>query len=230
MTRIGSATRLDVLPDESVDLVFTDPPFGANINYSDMNFLWESWLGRTTDTTEEAIVNRMQGKGVDEYAKLLQSSLSEAYRVLRAGHWMLLVFMNSSAEVWAAIRAAVDAAGFTLVSADVFDKHHGTFKQFVSPNTTGADLVLHCLKPAGPVATKADSTFESLDKFLASIDLTRYVQPFLHVARPSEMDFRRLYSEWISMSVANGSDAFLDFAEFRQQVMRHVGSETPGAL
>lgn len=230
VTRIGSATRLDMLPDESVDLVFTDPPFGANINYSDMNFLWESWLGRTTDTTEEAIVNRMQGKGVDEYAKLLQSSLSEAYRVLRAGRWMLLVFMNSSAEVWAAIRAAVDEAGFTLVSADVFDKHHGTFKQFVSPNTTGADLVLHCLKPAGPVATKADSTCESLDKFLASIDLTRYVQPFLHVARPSEMDFRRLYSEWISMSVANGSDAFLDFAEFRQQVMRHVGSETPGAL
>jgi hypothetical protein len=45
------------LPDASVDLVFTDPPFGANINYSEMNILWESWLGRFTDNTHEAIIN-----------------------------------------------------------------------------------------------------------------------------------------------------------------------------
>ena len=94
----GSATDLSWLPDSSIDLIFTDPPFGANINYSEMNLLWESWLGRTTDTAEEAIVNRFQSKGLDEYRKLMLRSLEEAHRVLRPGHWMLLVFMNSSAQ------------------------------------------------------------------------------------------------------------------------------------
>ena len=54
----GSATSLDWLPDESVDYVFTDPPFGSNIFYADSSFLWEAWLGKETDRSAEAVVNR----------------------------------------------------------------------------------------------------------------------------------------------------------------------------
>ena len=35
--------RLKGLPDDSVDYIFTDPPFGENIYYADLNFLVESW-------------------------------------------------------------------------------------------------------------------------------------------------------------------------------------------
>jgi adenine-specific DNA methylase len=121
----GSAANLDYLPDESVDFIFTDPPFGANINYSEMNFLWESWLGDFTDAVDEAIVNRFQGKGLREYEELMASSLSECYRVLRSGHWMLLVFMNSSSKVWDALRSAIRRAGFVAKRVDIFDKQHG---------------------------------------------------------------------------------------------------------
>ncbi|MBK6431533.1 MAG: hypothetical protein IPF85_12335 [Anaerolineae bacterium] len=93
---LGSATNMDYLPDNSIDLIFTDPPFGANINYSEMNILWESWLGQFTDTAHEAIVNRVQGKDVEAYQNLMTASMCECFRVLRSGHWMLLVFMNSS--------------------------------------------------------------------------------------------------------------------------------------
>src|SRR5205823_1718444 len=51
----NSATSLGYLPDNSIDLIFTDPPFGGNINYSEMNLLWESWLDSFTNTTDEAI-------------------------------------------------------------------------------------------------------------------------------------------------------------------------------
>jgi len=60
---------------------------------------------------------------------------------------MMLVFMNSSAKVWDALRTAVHRAGFVAERIDIFDKQHGTFKQFVSENTAGCDLVLHCRKP-----------------------------------------------------------------------------------
>lgn len=40
----GSSTSLDI-PDNSVDYVFIDPPFGANIYYADLAYLIESWHG-----------------------------------------------------------------------------------------------------------------------------------------------------------------------------------------
>lgn len=61
--RLGSARRL-ALPDNSVDYVFTDPPFGSNIFYSDMNLFQEAWLGDLTDHTEEAVVDRAHNGGV----------------------------------------------------------------------------------------------------------------------------------------------------------------------
>ena len=39
----GSSTDL-LLPDNSVDFIFTDPPFGDNLMYSELNFLVEAWL------------------------------------------------------------------------------------------------------------------------------------------------------------------------------------------
>ena len=62
----GSSADLH-LPDESVDYVFTDPPFGGYIPYSEINQVNELWLGQTTQTEDEAIISPAQGKGVGEY-------------------------------------------------------------------------------------------------------------------------------------------------------------------
>jgi len=214
----GSATTMDMIPHDSVDLIFTDPPFGANINYSEMNLLWESWLGSYTDTKNEAIINRVQHKGVAEYESLMTQSLSEAFRVLRPGHWLLLVFMNSSCEVWAALRNAVSSAGFQVAKMDLFDKQHGTFKQFVSENTAGMDLVLHCLKPgAGSPAAPAGEVGTDVIGFLRSRCSSLPTNIFLHVGREEEVDYRTLYSEWLAQGFGD-ERKFLGFADFRKIV------------
>ncbi|MGB6484019.1 MAG: DNA methyltransferase [Candidatus Acidiferrales bacterium] len=214
-----SATSIRRIPDNSVDVIFTDPPFGANINYSEMNLLWESWLGRYTDTVSEAIVNRVQGKGVHEYETLMTQSLSQCYRVLRPGHWMLLVFMNSSREVWEAFRRAITIAGFRVVRTDIFDKQHGTFKQFVSENTAGMDLVLHCLKPTDvsliqPGSASPEAGLDIAD-FLTSREDHLPTNTFLHVGRNEEIDYRTLYSEWLAQSFDRQRE-FVDFSTFRE--------------
>ena len=56
--RCSDATDLSWLPDQSVDYVFTDPPFGNNIHYADCNIVWEAWLGQTTDNDAEIVVNK----------------------------------------------------------------------------------------------------------------------------------------------------------------------------
>ena len=213
-----SATDLRCLPDESVDLIFTDPPFGANINYSELNILWESWLGRQTDATSEVIINRFQGKGLPEYNQLMAMSLRECHRVLRPGHWLLLVFMNSSAAVWEGLRNAVKQSGFSLERVDVFDKQHGTFKQFVSENTPGmCDLVMHCRKTRDSSETLLDSrnAEQAISEFILTYSEVVPTTVFLHVSRPDEVDYRRLYSEWVGYALTNDAGV-VGFEEFRR--------------
>ena len=217
----NSATSLDYMPDNSVDLIFTDPPFGANINYSEMNLLWESWLGAFTDNTNEAIINKIQGKDISDYQHLITQSLRECYRVLRAGHWLLLVFMNSSSIVWSSLRSAITEVGFVIKNIDTFDKQHGTFKQFVSENTAGLDLVLHCLKPEtilpSQIETKSNTFKDTVFAFLSRSDIDLPTNVYLHVGREEEIDYRKLYSDWLSHSIFNNSD-LIDFSQFRNTV------------
>lgn len=217
----NSATNLSYLPSESIDFIFTDPPFGANINYSEMNILWEAWLGEFTNSTNEAIINRVQGKSVEEYENLMTQILSECYRVLRPSHWMLLVFMNSSEKVWNALKASIRAAGFITERLDIFDKQHGTFKQFVSDNTAGCDLVLHCRKPL-PTEQRnpkinSVSYKESISSFMVNRDGEIPITEFLHVVRDIEPDLRRLYSEWLAYALPKEHE-LVDFISFRDLV------------
>lgn len=219
--RTASACDLRHIPDNAVDYVFTDPPFGGNINYSEMNFLWESWLRQHTDTRDEAIINAVQGKGPKEYRALLARAFRECRRVLRDEGWMSVVFHNSSREVWAALQGAVCDAGFIVTGTQTFDKEHGTFKQFVSENAVGYDLVLHCRKsdPFTPVRNNASGHCLDVVKFVrerVAVAPERYRVHYLHVARSDEWDFRKLHAEWLAETLpANGE--LMGFEEFRHR-------------
>jgi hypothetical protein len=219
LVNTGSATNLSFLPDNCIDLIFTDPPFGANINYSEMNILWESWLKVYTDTANEAIVNRIQKKDASKYQYLMTQSLQECYRVLRPDHWLVLVFMNSAEDIWDRIRHAVLDAGFTIERIDIFDKQHGTFKQFVSDNTAGADLMLHCRKAECKSflrTTNGVANAISVTDFLNNRSGTVPVLPYLHVKREADIDYRTLYSEYLAESLLQHG-RMLGFAAFRSQ-------------
>lgn len=226
IVRTGSATDMSFLPSDSIDLIFTDPPFGGNINYSEMNILWESWLGAFTDTRDEAIVNRFQGKDVLRYGELMASSLKECFRVLREGRWMLLVFMNSSAAVWETVRNGIIQAGFSIERVDIFDKQHGTFKQFVSENTAGSDLILHCRKSAATKRVSVVSVNPNIETaikdFLRERDGAIPKSPYLHVDREDEIDYRMLYSEFLASHLSE-NESLVGFPEFRSVASSALG-------
>lgn len=159
--RIGSATSLPEIPANSVDYVFTDPPFGSNIFYADLNLVWESWLGQTTEAETEAVINRSRknGKTLQDYYQIMKGAFSEMHRVLKPGHWASVVFHNSDDEVWQAIQTAAEEAGFTLVFAGGIDKSKRSMRGYIGErngeNIADGDVVLNLRKPkeAGPLIT-----------------------------------------------------------------------------
>ena len=144
----GSAFSMGI-PSRSVDYIFIDPPFGGNLMYSELNFLWESWLGVTTNNLSEAIQSKEQGKSIDDYRRLMSAGFSEAYRILKPGRWMTVEFSNTQASVWNAIQTALQEAGFVVANVSAIDKKKGSFKAVTTTTAVKQDLVISAYKPNG---------------------------------------------------------------------------------
>ena len=135
------------LVSNCIDYIFIDPPFGANLNYSELNSIWESWLKVHTNNKTEAIENKIQGKGPNEYRQLMTTCFKECYRVLNPGGWMTVEFSNTKASVWNAIQTALTDAGFVIANVSALDKQQGSFKAVTTPTAVKQDLVISTYKP-----------------------------------------------------------------------------------
>jgi DNA modification methylase len=155
--RCGSATNLNEIPDETIDFVFTDPPFGKNIFYADCAMLWENWLGLQTDESKELVVNerRVGGnfKSPDDYGRQMQDALTGMFRVLKPGRFALVEFNNSDGAIFDVVKSAITGAGFDIAGMFVFDKGVKTFKQLKGVNQGEAvvdkDVMFTLSKPTG---------------------------------------------------------------------------------
>jgi 16S rRNA G966 N2-methylase RsmD len=147
----ASATQLP-LPDASIDYCFTDPPFGANIVYSDCSLLWEAWLGRLTDRVSEAVVTRQLksgdgGKDISAYGDLMAGAFKELRRVLKLDGRATMVFQNTDPKVWSAVQEAIGVSGLVVESAETLHKAQPSFKgvkaQQEGERVAATDVVLH---------------------------------------------------------------------------------------
>jgi hypothetical protein len=173
---LGSADALP-LGDASVDYVFTDPPFGSNIFYSDMNLFQEAWLGRFTDHRLEAVVDRSGDKQTrrtaERYEQLLTNAFRECHRVLKAEGWLTVVFSNSSGAVWALLQRAVHAAGFALEPEGIalLDKGQRSVKGLASgfEDVVTVDLILSMQKRDAGARRVGFSDVQRLDDILDEV-------------------------------------------------------------
>lgn len=159
---LASADALAHLSDASVDYVFTDPPFGSNIFYSDMNLFQEAWLGTSTANAREAVMHttgKKKNGAAERYESLLRGAFEEAFRVLKPGAHMSVVFGNSNGAIWSLVQRALRDAGFGAVPVHVaiLDKGQRSVKGLNSGSegVVTVDLVLTVQKPADAKAAKS---------------------------------------------------------------------------
>jgi len=110
-----SSERLP-FPDNSVDVVLTDPPYGGNVNYAELADYWFIWRsrGRTIEKEDEVIINKTQRKTLNDYERMLHSVFRECCRVLKPGRCLVSTFNSRDLRVVASFVTAVSKAGFTL--------------------------------------------------------------------------------------------------------------------
>lgn len=143
-----STTDYTQIPEQSIDYIFTDPPFGSNLMYSELNFLWESWLKVKTSNKDEAIVNNSQHKQVNDYMNLMRRCFNQYYRVLKPGRWITVEFHNSKNSIWNAIQSALSAAGFIVADVRTLNKGHSSYNQVnAKSQAIKQDLVISAYKP-----------------------------------------------------------------------------------
>ncbi len=152
--KLASADRLSHIKAASIDYVFTDPPFGSNIFYSDMSLFHEAWLGHTTDNESEAVVHttgKRKNGAAERYEELLRGAFAEAFRVLKPGRYMSVVFGNSSGRIWGLVQRALRDAGFKAapVHVAILDKGQRSVKGLNSGSegVVTVDLILTVQKP-----------------------------------------------------------------------------------
>lgn len=208
------------IPDKSIDYIFTDPPFGENIYYADLNFLVEAWHGVTTESSGEAILDRVRGKGVNEYQELMRRCFNEYYRVLKPGRWMTVVFSNSSNGIWRAIQEAMGTAGFVVADVRTLDKKQGSFRQ-VTSSAVKQDLVISAYKPTEALTHRfelghatADSAWAFVKEHLGNVPVFvgRASEGEVVAERTSQM----LLDRMIAFHVQRGISVPLSGPEFLQ--------------
>lgn len=165
-----------LIPNDSIDYIFTDPPFGENIFYADLNFLLESWHGVCTAAENEAVVDEFKNKGLQQYQELMHRCFSEYYRVLKPGRWITVVFSNSSNSVWRAIQQALGTAGFVIADVGTLDKKQGSYRQ-VTSSAVKQDLIISAYKPGTKLVARvlqqehAESVWAFVDEHLQRVPL-----------------------------------------------------------
>lgn len=151
--------------DNSIDFVFTDPPFGDYIPYAEVNQINELWLQTQTKRADEVIISASQNKGVSEYQTMLSQVFCEIQRVLKCEGYAAVVFHAAKAKVWEAFSKSITGAGMQVVFSSVLDKRQASFKQIVSEGSVQGDP-LFLLKKKNSSAPKTMTSAQVLDSVI----------------------------------------------------------------
>jgi len=193
------------LENHSINYVFTDPPFGDYIPYSEINQINEAWLGKMTVQDEEIIISKAQGKEVDDYQRMMELVFKELSRVLKDQSKITLVFHSAKASVWKAMVHAYLNAGLSVETSSILNKIQGSFKQVTSSVVVKGDPLLLLSK-----ANYTDSKSNQIKKSGVEI-INGLFNKILEVDKNSEeRKPERLYSRYITKCLEEGIPVSMD--------------------
>ena len=156
----------------SIDYIFTDPPYGGHISYLDLSTIWNVWLDSTPALgirEKELIVGGELALDEYHYITKLGDSIAACMRMLKAGRWISIVFQHWNVRYFEAILSAVDENGGELRAAvsQIGDPIWSMHKKKNKDSVLAGEMILTFFK-SGNRVRKSKAKFFDLD---ANIDL-----------------------------------------------------------
>jgi SAM-dependent methyltransferase len=147
----GSSSR-QLLPDDSVDLVLTDPPYFNDVQYAELGSLFLAWAkvsgllaaGVHIDFRSEAVANSARGSDTERYCQLLRAVLGETARTLKPGGRAVITYHNSSGRAWWGLSRALGRAGFYVHALAVAHAENESDHSKRGRRAFSHDLVIEC--------------------------------------------------------------------------------------
>jgi len=163
-----SSTDLSNIPDDSIDYIFTDPPYGDSVPYLELDLMWASWLKMPMPFEDEIVISDspLRRKDFDEYYRMLMQSFREVYRVLKPSRWLTVTFHSTDMKIYNSIIRAVVFAGFQLDKIIYQNPARQSPKALLAPyGSAVGDYYLRFRKPALPRQLALDESFVDLTGF-----------------------------------------------------------------
>ncbi|MDP8237942.1 MAG: DNA methyltransferase [Candidatus Hatepunaea meridiana] len=174
----GDATDLRLLiPTESADYIYTDPPYGANFAYLDLSTMWNAWLDLPVtddDRQAEIIEGGNLSKTKEDYSERLQQSIYEIFRILKYDRWFSLVFYHKDTRYWTTIVKAAEACGFEYVNTAVVKAGIISYHKHKNPlKVLSGELVINFIKKRRPKTLAVSSVgVKAVDFIMNSAELS----------------------------------------------------------
>lgn len=219
-----SDARALAIPSNSIDYIFTDPPYSWKVQFGESNFIWESWLRfDTTWLNEEIIVNEIRQKDEYEWENAVQMAMTECFRVLKPGHWISLCYHDTSEGTWELLQDLMTSVGFIpdqLDSTIFIDASQKSIKQITASQVTRRDLVISFRKPRQQELTRSAILTGEEDTATFAEKARFILRDFLEAHPGNTAD--RLYDELVSRMVRRGEFERHNFDELLRSVAEEV--------
>jgi 16S rRNA G966 N2-methylase RsmD len=153
---LQSSTSLKGIETDSVDFVFTDPPYGDSIQYLGLSMFWNSWFNFPVRYSQEIVHDPYRKFDLEHYRAGLSKVFLEVGRVLKPSKRLVLTFNNREMRFWRALMESVTSAGFRLEKVEWFDQAVRSGTQGINRRNTLTGDFVYTFKN-----TKSPGGFES---------------------------------------------------------------------
>ena len=109
-----SSEKLGFIKNNSIDYIFTDPPYGQSISYFGLSMFWNAWLNKKVNYKNEIIYDQYRDKKYEDYEERIKKVFAEIYRVLKFDKYLSLTFHNRDIRIWEIIIKNLKLIGFKL--------------------------------------------------------------------------------------------------------------------
>lgn len=144
LTKGSQFITAEEIPNDSVALIITDPPYMDQVLYSEYMQLYKPFIGLDFNLNDEIIVSSAneRKRSKSEYFSLLNDVFKICSNKLKENHFMCLFFHDSNLEVWVKLINILESNGFRFITQEHIKKTK-TVKNILSPKKSlGGDAIL----------------------------------------------------------------------------------------